>query len=78
MAKLHGPDWETSIRSVHTWMEGSSPFYLPQETRRALVNGEKMNVFFVNGNYFFKVICFIIINSYAGTEASSEPFDLGK
>lgn len=49
MAKLHGPDWETSIRSVHTWMECKSAAYLPKEVRQSLVNGENPKVFFVCG-----------------------------
>jgi hypothetical protein len=49
MVRLHGPNWQLTVRSVHSWLTPNSPVWLPLEKRRALFGCEKQNIFFICG-----------------------------
>ena len=41
MVKLHGPNWDQTVRTVHSWLAPDSPVWLSPETRRRLWEGER-------------------------------------
>ena len=47
MVKLHGPNWDQTVRTVHSWLAPNSPVWLSPETRRRLWEGARKNIFFI-------------------------------